>query len=407
MSIRREKVVFDNGRGEKLSARLDLAPAPRAFALFAHCFTCSKDIAAASRISRALGERGIAVLRFDFTGLGSSEGEFANTNFSSNVEDLVAAADALRQRWKAPSLLIGHSLGGAAVLSAAGDVPECRAVVAIGAPSDTQHVRHLLTESIPEIEARGDAEVDLAGRRFRIRRQFLEDIASHNLEPKIRRLRRALLVLHSPIDATVSVEHAARIFMAARHPKSFISLDDADHLLTRKSDSEYAAEVLAAWASRYLDSQPPQPVSPSIPDGVIQVESLERNLTQLASGRGHRLLVDEPVEMGGDDQGLTPPELLIASLGSCMTITARMYARRKGWPLERISARLAHSKVSVEEGEASSSADGKIDQFEVEVRMTGELTSQQRRRILEIASRCPVHRTLKSENRIVSRLLEE
>jgi uncharacterized protein len=251
-----ERVAFPGTAGQKLAARLD-APdeAPTAYALFAHCFTCGKDVFAAARIAQQLAAHGIAVLRFDFTGLGSSEGEFANTNFSSNVADLVAAAAHLRAAYAAPALLIGHSLGGAAVLAAAGSVPECKAVVTIGAPSDVRHVRHLLGERLSQIEADGEAEVVLAGRPFTIKRQFLLDAEEQNLAAKIAELRRALLVMHSPRDDTVEISNATRIFTAAKHPKSFISLDTADHLLTAREDAVYAADLIAAWAVRYLPTR--------------------------------------------------------------------------------------------------------------------------------------------------------
>ena len=251
--MRVERITFAGTDGQRLAARLD-APddVPSAYALFAHCFTCGKDVFAAARIAQQLSARGIAVLRFDFTGLGASEGEFANTNFSSNVADLVAAAAHLRQAHQAPALLIGHSLGGAAVLAAAGAIPESRAVVTIAAPSDVRHVTGLLGDSVAQIEADGEAEVLLEGRKFTIKRQFLRDAAEQDLAPKIGRLGRALLVMHSPRDTTVDISNATRIFTAAKHPKSFISLDHADHLLTARQDAVYAADLIAAWVVRYL-----------------------------------------------------------------------------------------------------------------------------------------------------------
>lgn len=253
-----ERIEFAGTDGQKLAARLDAPDGPiRAHALFAHCFTCGKDIFAASRIAQALTEHGIAVLRFDFTGLGASEGEFANTNFSSNLADLIGAAGHLRRHYQAPSLLIGHSLGGAAVLAAAADIPEVKAVVTIGAPSDPSHVARLFRQQLAQIEAEGEAEVQLAGRPFRIKRQFLLDAAEHRLSERIAQLRRALLVMHAPRDATVDIVNAMHIFTAAKHPKSFISLDDADHLLSRRSDAVYAANLIAAWSERYIAAQTP------------------------------------------------------------------------------------------------------------------------------------------------------
>jgi alpha/beta superfamily hydrolase len=252
--MRSERVEFVGSQNALLAARLDWPDeAPRAFALFAHCFTCTKDVFAASRICANLADEGIAVLRFDFTGLGASEGDFANTNFSSNVQDLVAAAKWLNDTHQAPKLLIGHSLGGAAVLAAAKEIPSIKAVVTIAAPANPSHIAHYFTSQKNEIETKGEAEVLLVGRPFRIRKQFLEDIATHKLEDDIRNLRRPLLIFHAPQDKTVGIENAAQIFAAAKHPKSFISLDDADHLLSRKEDAIYVAEILSAWASRYLE----------------------------------------------------------------------------------------------------------------------------------------------------------
>lgn len=248
-----ERKDFPGADGQLLSARLDAPDGPvTAYALFAHCFTCTKDVFAASRIARGLARQGVAVLRFDFTGLGASEGEFANTNFSSNVQDLVAAADFMRQTMHAPSLIIGHSLGGAAVLAAAGQIAELKAVVTIGAPSDPSHVTRLFGEQLDAINAAGEAQVQLAGRAFTIKRQFLLDAAQQNLKEKTAHLERALMVMHSPQDRTVDISNALEIFTAARHPKSFVSLDDADHLLTRKEDAEWVAQIIGAWSAKYV-----------------------------------------------------------------------------------------------------------------------------------------------------------
>jgi putative redox protein len=252
MAETRRKLTFPGHAGDQLAAALEVPEEqPHACALFAHCFTCSKDIIAASRISRSLCRQGIAVLRFDFTGLGNSQGDFANTTFSSNVEDLAAAADFMRQQFSGPEILVGHSLGGAAVVAAAQQIPEAKAVAVIAAPSDPNHVRHLFSEKIPVIEAEGTATVTLAGRKFQIKKKFLEDIAGQNLKEHLARLNRPLLILHSPTDHVVSINHARSNFKAANHPKSFISLDDANHLLTRREDAEWVGLVLSAWASRY------------------------------------------------------------------------------------------------------------------------------------------------------------
>ncbi|MEE9139413.1 MAG: alpha/beta fold hydrolase, partial [Alphaproteobacteria bacterium] len=351
MTAKSERVSFAGAAGATLAARLDLPEgSPSAYALFAHCFTCSKDIFAASRISRSLAERGIAVLRFDFTGLGSSEGEFANTDFSSNVEDLVAAADFLRDRYQAPRILIGHSLGGAAVLAGAGRVPEAAAVATVAAPSEPAHVRHLIKAAVPAIEAKGEAEVEIAGRTFRIRKKFLEDIAAQNMREAIAELGKALLVFHGPRDQIVHIDNAQRIFEAAKHPKSFVSLDDADHLLTRRSDAEYVGAVLAAWASRYVgpaeaeagtSAAAPAEAAPAGGPGVVRVaESGDGRFAQTIDAAGHALRADEPASYGGADTGPSPYDLLLAALGACKSMTVRLYAERKKWPLERVAVRL-------------------------------------------------------------------
>lgn len=376
--------TFTGALGEPLAARLEMPTGPVvATALFAHCFTCGKDSVAAARISRALAEHGVAVLRFDFTGLGKSGGDFANTDFSSNVDDLVCAADHLRDTLRAPSVLIGHSLGGAAVLAAARLVPEVRAVATIGAPADTAHVEHLFGPARAEIEARGEAEVVLAGRRFRIRKEFLQDIRRQDQLERIADLRRALLVMHAPRDELVGVENARMIYDAARHPKSFISLDGADHLLTDRKDAAYVAQVLSAWASRYLDA-PPGLVDES--GHVTVTETRAGKFRQSITMGRHRLTADEPVAAGGDGTGPGPYDLLLAGLGACTSMTVRLYADAKRIPLERatVSLRMQDKKTIVKE-----------------VDLDGDLTEEQRERLHEIADRCPVHKTLTGDVTIV------
>ncbi|HSR70418.1 MAG TPA: bifunctional alpha/beta hydrolase/OsmC family protein [Acidobacteriota bacterium] len=409
MQIEREKFTFDNGRGESLAARLERPREPLAYALFAHCFTCSKDIAAASRISRALCGQGIGVLRFDFTGLGNSDGDFSNTNFSSNVEDLVAAAAALGERLQAPRLLIGHSLGGAAVLAAASSIQECRAVATIGAPADPGHVEHLLQSKLDEIEEEGSATVVLAGREFRIKKQFLEDIRSQSLQERIGQLKRALLIFHSPLDKIVGIDQAAAIFSAAKHPKSFVSLDDADHLLNDQRDSQYVARVLAAWASRFLqverDGQgEADGTSDHSPEGTVVVEEDGPRFLQAVRARRHVLKADEPSGLGGGDGGMTPYELLQAALGACTAITLRMYADRKEWPLDKVRVELRYDKIHAQDCRDCQSKEGKVDRIRERIEVTGHLDQSQRRRLLEISKKCPVYRTLTSEVHIESEL---
>lgn len=398
-------IKFPGALGAELAARLEMPAAhPVAFALFAHCFTCSKDTLAASRIASALTAHGIAVLRFDFTGLGGSGGDFANTNFSSNVADLVAAAAWLRQAHRAPALLIGHSLGGAAILAAAGEIPEAVAVATIAAPHDPAHVRRLLATAIPEIEAAGEAEVDLAGRKFRIKKQFLQDIDTRGSRDVIASLRKALLIFHSPRDTTVDIDNAAQIFMAAKHPKSFISLDDADHLLTRREDARYVAAVLAAWASRYIAAGAAEAPAAGEPGVVTVTETREGTFTQVITTGKHRLRADEPVAAGGTDTGPSPYDLLLSALGACTAMTIRMYSDLKQLPLARVTVRLKHDKVHAQDCAECETREGKIDRIDREIELEGALDAAQKAKLLEIANKCPVHRTLHSEVWIPTRL---
>jgi pimeloyl-ACP methyl ester carboxylesterase len=327
------KITFPGAFGEELAARLDMPLGkPRAYALFAHCFTCSKDIFAAARISAGLAERSIAVLRFDFTGLGHSGGEFSNTNFTSNLADLIAAANWLAENYAPPSILIGHSLGGAAVLAAASELPEVRAVATIGAPFDPAHVSDSFSSAVEEIYKNGEAEVSLGGRPFVIKQQFLDDIAGQNQKVRIANLGKALLIFHAPGDAHVGIDNAAEIYSTAKHPKSFVTLDDADHLLTRKEDSVYVAEVISAWATRYLgEVQSDKVAIPRTEAGVVTVqETREGDFAQtIWAGGKHALRADEPPAYGGTDTGPTPYDLLLSALGACTTMTIRMFADRK------------------------------------------------------------------------------
>lgn len=394
-----ERVTFRGHAGDELAARLDLPEGPHlATALFAHCFTCSKDIPAARRIAGRLAAMGIAVLRFDFTGLGHSGGEFENTGFTSNVADLGKAAEYLGARGMAPGLLIGHSLGGAAVLRAAACMPSVKAVVTLGAPFEPAHVAGNFEGALGEIRARGVAEVDLGGRPFRIRKEFLDEITAENLAPAIEGLKAALLVLHAPRDAVVGIDNAARIFLAARHPKSFVTLDDADHLISRAEDAEYAAEVIAAWAGRYLGLKPPKP-PPGAPEGIVRVSEADPEgfLQDINAGPRHHALADEPTSSGGTDRGMTPYGLLAAGLGACTSMTIRMYARRKGWPLAHVRVDVSHGKIHAEDAaEGGDQSGGQIDLFRREITLEGDLDDEQRARLLQIAGKCPVHRTLEA-----------
>lgn len=406
-----ERVTFTGADGtSRLAARLDLpAGEPVACALFAHCFTCGKDIRAAGHIAGELTRHGIAVLRFDFTGLGGSEGEFENTGFSSNVDDLVAAADWMRTDLQAPGILIGHSLGGTAVLAAAERIAEVRAVATIAAPADPAHILRLLTGSAAELEATGEAEVCIGGRPFRIRKAFVDDVEGQRLEAKIASLRRALLVFHGPRDEIVSIDNATRIFVAAKHPKSFVSLDDADHLLSRAEDAAYVAGVIAAWAGRYVGSaEPPAPESaPAVatpPDAVTVTETRQGKFAQMVHvGDHHRLMADEPVSQGGTDTGPGPYDLLLAALGTCTSMTIRMYADLKGLPLDRVTVMLRHDKIHAEDCASCETEAGRVDRIQREIRFEGALDPAQRAKLLAIADKCPVHRTLHSEVTVETR----
>ncbi len=401
--IESRKVEFPGASGARLAARLDLPAEPRAFALFAHCFTCGKDTFAASRIAGGLAARDVAVLRFDFTGIGNSEGEFANTNFSSNVGDLVAAADYLRQNHAAPALLVGHSLGGAAVLAAAPRVPEAAAVVTIGAPASADHITHAFAANLSEIVEKGIAEVTLAGRTFTITKQFLDDVAGQNFLDQLGRMRKALLVCHAPQDEYVGIENASAIFTAARHPKSFLSLDTADHLLRARADCIYVADLIASWASRYL---PLGEQTALLPEGVVEVSETRGGLflQRVRIGR-HRLVADEPVAAGGNDAGPSPYDYLLAALGACTSMTMRLYADRKGINAERFSVRLSHRRVHAEDCADCETKEGNVGEITRDITIGGDVPEAAQARLMEIADRCPVHQTLTHEIKIRSRLV--
>ena len=403
----RKNLQFTTDDGHQLSGILDSPGGDtRAFAIFAHCFTCSKNLKAVINIAKSLNDAGIAVLRFDFTGLGESEGEFADTNFASNVADLLAAVAYMEENYRAPSILIGHSLGGTAVLQAAANIPSAVAVVTIGSPSRPSHVAAMLENDRGEIERAGQATVQLGGRPFVVKKQFLEDLERHSLPESISALRKALLIMHAPGDSIVAVENASELFLHAKHPKSFVSLDKADHLLTGEEYSRYAGHVIAAWASRYL------PVADQATDelGSDGVETAARTYagsfkTDIISA-GHALIADEPASYGGTDKGPSPYDFLSAALASCTTMTLRMYARHKKLDLRSATVRVRHAKIHAQDCEDCEGTNGKIDEFQRELTVEGNLTVEQRQRLLEIADRCPVHRTLHSEVKVRTTLVD-
>jgi len=402
------RVSFENPDGHRLAALLDrpVDGEPIAYALFAHCFTCSKDFKGVSRISRALARQGIAVLRFDFTGLGQSDGEFEDTTFSSNVEDLVAAAEFMTRDLAPPQLLIGHSLGGAAVLKAAQDIPSAKAVATIAAPSSPRHLIRHLGPQINEIEDQGMAEVQIGGRPIRIGRKLLEDISSASLHDAVTDLGRALMVFHSPIDKVVGIDHATTIFTTAKHPKSFVSLDTADHLLTDPEDALFVGSVIAAWARRYIGAPQEEIKAPSPGNDLVVARTEPAGYRTEIIANGHALVADEPVAVGGTNTGPSPYELLSAALGACTTMTLRMYADRKQWPLKDVEARVRHAKVHCVDCGDTGNKTSRIDAFSRELVLEGALDDEQKGRLLEIADRCPVHRTLHSEVRVTTTLAD-
>jgi uncharacterized OsmC-like protein/esterase/lipase len=404
MAVKRNKVEFESN-GIKLAGLLESSDsdAVRAYALFAHCFTCSKDIAAASRISRALVALGYTVLRFDFTGLGNSDGDFSNTNFSSNIEDLVAAADFLRSEFQAPQLLIGHSLGGAAVLKAAQSIDEVTAIATIGAPFDAQHVSKQLGSDLEKISKDGEAEVDLAGRKFKIKKQFVDDIRSQNND-HIAKLRRALLILHSPVDATVNIAEAEKLYVEAKHPKSFISLDKADHLLSQREDSEYVAACISAWARRFLpDASVIARSESKLSKGHVKIDERNKHFARDVQTDNHIWIADEPFSVGGHDLGPDPYEHLLAGLGACTSMTLRMYANHKNLALDDIEVQLNHQRSHAEDCEDCESKSKFVDVIERNITLKGDLTDAQRKRLMEIADRCPVHLTMENNPKIVTK----
>jgi len=402
------RVTFDNDDGQTLAGILDRPERPHAYALFAHCFTCSKDVKAAFNIGRALVDAGISVLRFDFTGLGQSEGDFADTAFSSNITDLLAAARFLERDYEAPKILIGHSLGGTAMLQAAPDIASASAVITIASPSRPSHVKHMLKGAEDELAKKGEAEVELGGRPFRIRQQFVDDLERHPLPESVADLRKALLILHAPLDAVVDIENATELFVHAKHPKSFISLDDSDHLLSDEANARYAGRVLAAWASKYVAMGNPAEVAGDTSgddEGVVATTIAGGFRTELVAA-GHPLVADEPESAGGTNTGPSPYDLLSAALASCTAMTIRMYAEHKKLVFESAAVRVRHNRIHAKDCEDCESGDGRIDEFHRTVSLRGNFDEQQTKRLLEIADRCPVHRTLHSEVKVRTTLGE-
>ena len=409
--MKHEKVNFPNGRGQTLAGRIDypVTGEPIGYALYAHCFTCSKNLRAIGRITETLAAHGIATLRFDFTGLGDSEGAFADTNFTSSIEDFMAATHFLRDNYDAPEIVIGHSLGGAVALATAPDLPKVKAVVTIGAPATPEHILEHLRHDIETIRAEGEAEVELAGRPIKIKNQLLHDIEGVDLRIRIRSIGKPLLILHSPIDNTVGIDNAADIFNVAKHPKSFVSLDSADHLISDDADARYAAEVIASWATRYISGDLTSHSQPDFvagaPESVTIVRTEQGFRTDIISN-GFPLIADEPASVGGGNTGPTPYDYLLSALGACTSMTLRMYADKKEWPLESVTVKLTHRKIHAGDCELCETERGMIDEMTREITLVGDLDPDQRERLLAIAERCPVHKTMHGEVAIHTTLAE-
>ncbi len=401
-----EKIVFQNKEGQNLSGRLELPTNqhPHNFAIFAHCFTCTKNLSAVKNIGRALTAKGFGVLRFDFTGLGESEGDFEDTNFSGNVEDLIAASDYLTENYQAPTLLIGHSLGGAASIFAASKIESIKAVATVGAPSNPKHVQHLLHSGIDEINATGQAVINLSGRDFTIKKQFIDDLETKSLPDTAKNLDKALLVMHSPQDTTVGIKNAEEIYISAKHPKSFVSLNNADHLLMNRKDSIYVGEVIASWATRYLDTPKAERLN-SQHQVVASLDAEDGFTTAMKMGR-HLITADEPISFGGNDFGPSPYELVSAGLSACTAMTVQMYAKRKKWPVENVEVHTSYSKTHAEDCENCEEVGAKIDTFHREIKLSGNLDEKQKARLLQIADKCPVHKTLHNDTQVITKIIE-
>ena len=398
-----QKVRFTNNQGQQLAAYVDFPvdAKPKAYALFAHCFTCNKNLKAVNNISRALTSKGFAVLRFDFTGLGESEGDFEDTNFSSNVEDLIQAATFLEANYEAPAILIGHSLGGSAVLLAASQIPSVKAVATVGAPAEPEHVTKHFQDQLQEIEAKGEATVNLGGRNFTIKKQFLDNLERANLEDHVHNLKRPLLILHSPIDRVVGIDNAAKLYQYAQHPKSFISLDGADHLLMKKADSEYVGQLIASWSARYLPAEEMDSKGIDLEtEKQVVARTGENSLTTDVKSGKHYMIVDEPESAGGNNLGPNPYDYLATALASCTSLTLRMYANHKQWPLHEVRVHVQHKKIHEKDSEDSENKNAKIDLLEREIELFGDLDEKQQKRLIEIANKCPVHKTLTSDIKV-------
>ncbi|WP_458628714.1 bifunctional alpha/beta hydrolase/OsmC family protein [Winogradskyella sp. PC D3.3] len=393
------KLKIVNRKGLILNASLEL-PAnqkPNYYAIFAHCFTCSSSLSAVRNVSRALTQNGFAVLRFDFTGLGRSEGEFSDSHFSANVDDLLDVHQYIAEHYKAPSLLVGHSLGGAAVLVAASKLEAVKAVATVGAPATVDHVKHLFSHQVEESIEKGDIEVNIGGRPFVINQSFVEAFDKTDLPLIVGNLRKPLLIMHSPIDKIVGIANAEQLYKNAHHPKSFVSLDNADHLLSKEEDSQYVGEVIGTWAKRYFPKEENVMLSTEGEQLVGHLNIIEDNFTTSIQTKNHTLIADEPASVGGSDFGPSPYEYLNAALAACTVMTLKMYAERKKWDLREVYVYISHSRKHSDDLNLVLEQPKYLDHISKKLKFVGDLTTEQIERLKEISSRCPVHKTIASE----------
>ena len=397
-----QRVTFESRQGHNLSGIIHIPDNGRvlAYALFAHCFTCTKNINAAANIVDVLSSQGIATLRFDFTGLGASKGKFEESSFSTNIEDLVDAANFLSQEYQAPQLLVGHSLGGTAILAASKYIDSAKAVASIASPAEPEHILHLLSEDLQCIADEGSANVNLAGRTFTFKQEFVDDVKKHTVDFK--HLKKALMVMHSPIDDTVAIAEAAKIFGEAMHPKSFVTLENADHLLSKEVDSTYVGTVLATWAKRYIELTEHDPDEDL---GVTVTAKTDQGFVCNVNANGHLFVADEPKSVeGGTNLGPTPYDLLASSLGTCTAMTLNMYARFKKLPVQSVTVEVDHNRIHATDCVDCEQSEGHVDVFTRRILISGTLDQTQKERMLEIADRCPVHKTLENEIKIKTQL---
>lgn len=401
------RLNIQNSKGFQLQAYLEL-PAnqkPKNYAIFAHCFTCNSTLKPVKNISRALTLHGFGVVRFDFTGLGKSEGEFADSYFSANVDDLLAVSDYMKQHYQAPTLLVGHSLGGAAVIVAASKLASVKAVATIGAPATTEHVKKHFSHHVQEIAAKGDVEVNIGGRPFKISQEFVDDFDKTDLPEITKNLRKPILIMHAPFDKVVGIDNAHQLYQAAHHPKSFISLNDADHLLLESKDSIYVGNMIGTWVQGYFETEDNEMLDIEGEQLVAHLNLTEDNFTTSIQTANHSFNADEPESVGGDDFGPSPYDFLSAALASCTVMTLKIYAERRKWDLQEVYAYITYSRKHSVDLQEDIEKTTKIDHLLKKLKFIGNLDESQKLKLKEIASKCPVHKTLLSDITIETELI--